>query len=256
MNKIINWNINEINWNWIFLNHLNKYEEWLKEKIEYWQEIIKKWDEEFKNMNFSEKNIYKWYKKYKETYSCERYKLSPNRSEILEKFKNDNYYIFKNIVEIMASEIVVAEYKIETENLFNNIFVELNVFLTSEKDDIFWWVDLIVELEVDWKKTYTWIDIVVSENDNYIIRKSKKRDKTICMEFNMYKWKDPLMKIPRYVFQFSPKIISSLLVKYLESIERWEKISVYESYQDAKWKEEIEKELEQTRLKVSNLIKI
>lgn len=237
-----------------FLNHLNTKSYWLKEKIEHWQKIILKWWETEKQSTW-DRNISSWYSFNNVSYHSDKYKLNRERSDLIQMFHNDPYYIFKNMVEIMWRDLVSKHLRKTLADKLSHDDSRLQVFVSSDADDVFWWVDLIVKLEHDGNIEYQWIDIAVSGNKRYLSEKVEKREETVCMEFNIKNWNRPTMKIPRYVLQFSPKIMSEMLSQYLDSIEKWEYLDTLDLYKTVKNQNIVDARAE-TNFKINNLMRI
>ncbi len=245
----------EINWAENFINHLNNKNVWLKEKIEAWQKIILKWFDK-SNLTQSEKNICSWYQFNNISYKSWDYILDERKEWLIQEFNENPYYIFKNMVEIMWRDLVSKHLR---ETLSNKLESDeesrLQVFTSSDADDVFWWVDLITKLELNWQTQYMWIDIAVSANKWYLTQKAEWRTQTKCIEFNLNQWIDPWKKIPRYVLQFSPKLMSELLDQYLSSIEKWKYVDTLDLYRiiHSQNLTEVRKE---TNFKINNLIRL
>ncbi len=245
---------NSNQWYVCFLNNLNKKNIWLKENIEKWQNCIVKW-KNWEKLTNKERNIYSWYKFNNYSYSSPDYNLKADRRKILEEFKSDPYYIFKNMVEIMWRDLVSKHLRKILQEKLEHGSSRLQVFITSDSDDVFWWVDLIAKISEKWKNEYLWIDIAVSAREDYLVEKSKKKTETICMEFNKKEKIKATRKIERNVLQFSPKIMAELLWEYLEGVESGEYIDALEKYSEIKTKN-IQQVKDDTNFKVNNLLRI
>lgn len=86
-------------------------------------------------------------------------------------------------------------------------------------------------------------------------QKTEWKTQTKCIEFNLHQWINPWKKIPRYVLQFSPKLMSELLDQYLSSIEKWKYVDTLELYRKIHSKNltQVRKE---TNFKINNLIRL
>lgn len=245
----------EENWTENFINHLNKKNKWLKNKIEHWQKIIL-WTSDNSTETEEERNIRSWYKFNNVTYHSQNYNISAEKQVLLNQFHENPYYIFKNMVEIMWRDLISKHLrKTLAEQLENDEESRLQVFVSSDADDVFWWVDLITKLELNGKIEYMWIDIAVSANQDYLTRKSKSKTESKCIEFNLTQWLHPWNKIPRYILQFSPILISELLDQYLSSIENWEYVDTLNLYKKIHNQNLIEVRKD-TNFKVNNILRI
>ncbi len=191
---------------------LNKY-------IEYFQDVI------LRNINWetaknnTEKKIISWYNFNNNSYSAKNYKLDKNKGELLEKFKNDEFYIFKNIIERIWRELVSKLFQNQLwKNYSKDEEIWIKTLITSDSDDAFWKIDLIVILNEDWEESYLWIDIAVSDNSKYLESKIQKEDSQ-CIEFNLYKWLPLNTKIKRVVLDFERKVMANFLIEFFETIE-------------------------------------
>lgn len=245
----------EENWAENFINHLNKKNRWLKDKIEHWQKVIL-WVTDNIEETQEEKNINSWYRFNNVSYHSDKYNLPENKQDLLRQFYENPYYIFKNMVEIMWRDLISKHLrKILAKQLENDEESRLQVFVSSDSDDVFWWVDLISKLELNGRTEYMWIDIVVSANQDYLTRKSKSKTESKCIEFNLSQWLHPWYKIPRYILQFSPKLISELLDQYLSAIEKWEYVDTLELYKKIH-NQNIREVRNDTNFKVNNILRI
>jgi hypothetical protein len=251
-NKELIWdnNISCVN----FLNHLETKSKWLKEKIEHWQKIILKSDNDHTDKIW-DRNISSWYWFNNVSYHSNKLRSHSWKDKLIQAFHNDPYYIFKNMVEIMWRDLVSKHLrKTLWEKLtFNDS--RLQVLTTSDSDDVFWWVDLIVKLEYDGNIEYMWIDIAVCWNKKTLEDKINKNEETKCIEYNLFEWNNPSMKIPRKVLQFSPKIMAEMLSQYLKAIENWEYIDTLELYKTIK-NQNIVDARDETNFKINNLMRI
>ncbi len=217
-----------------FLNHLNTKSHGLKEKVTHWQKSILQSDT--KHLSQWEKNIVSWYRFNNVSYHCNEYKISPEKQEILDKYRNDPYYIFKNMVEIMGRDLISKRLRNILKNELSSDDARLQVFISSDSDDVFWWVDVISKIQYWWKTSYLGIDIAVSWNQEYLANKTQKKTQSICMEFNLEEKLPPTTKMPRYVLQFSPEIMAEMLHQYLEAVENGIHIDTLDMYQNIRAK--------------------
>lgn len=141
-------------------------------------------------------------------------KIPPERTLLFEQFRNDPNYHLKNIVEIAARNLV--------EGMLRSDGIEAKVLLTSDTDDVFGGVDLIIEVQTPTGVGYTGIDIAISENPNYLAKK-EERTETVCREFNAYK-KHGHKTMPRQVFAIPPRVMARFLSGYMDRISSGEKM--------------------------------
>lgn len=235
-----------------FLNFLEYKSHGLKENIMRWQNIIGHADTNWTPKQ-AEKNILSWYKFNSVSYHAKSYKISPEKQEVLEKFQKDPYYIFKNMVEIMGRDLVSKYLRNTLKSQLEDENSRLEVFISSDADDVFSWVDLICKIQNNGEIQYVWIDIAVSQKEEYLTEKSEKMTSTKCIEFNMCQRIPYDTKMPRKVLAFSPKIMAEMLSQYLSSIEKGEYIDTLELYNNIS-KQNIQDTKNMTKLKVDNLL--
>lgn len=196
----------------------------LIKKVEFWQDAV---SGRYKKMNLEKRDreqseaIYRWYWKeiQDHSYQAASWKISPERSLLFQEFRSDPNYHLKNLVEVVGRQLM--------EEIFRARGLNPNVMLTSDSDDVFSWVDLIVELRTKGKPVeYTGIDIAISKNPYYLAKK-EKRTETICYEFNAFKgYKNKSM--PREVFAIPPRVMAKFLTRYMQQISLYGAIKPHE----------------------------
>lgn len=85
--------------------------------------------------------IHSWYWKESrsQSYQAPNWKISPERSVLFQQFRSDPNYHLKNLVEVVARNLV--------EEMLRSDGIDAKVMLTSDSDDVFSWVDLIIEVK-------------------------------------------------------------------------------------------------------------
>lgn len=199
---------------YIYMNeHINK--EKLTQKIDFIQSSINNYNkhsENYKNNpNLSEEdkkvlNLWRWYHSNRKSYHSDKYNISKIDKNLLDDFKKDPYYVLKNSVEIIWKKLVSKLFENSLKWTLNNV----KVYTTTDIDDIKWWADLIVVLDEKGEKSYVWIDIAVSDSQEYLSVKNTKKE-SVCQEFNLYKWLHINTKIRRMVLDFERIIINWVL---------------------------------------------
>jgi hypothetical protein len=223
---------------WSLVDSLINYDEIeLTRNIGAWQNAIKKW-ENWEKIIQKDHNIYLWYNtESKKTYSSDKLVQNKRNTELVAKFKNDPNYIFKNIIELLSRELLYKHIR-SIEDFKDH---DIKIYNTSDSDDIFWWVDCIVEISKDWEwnEESFWIDVAVTNNHEYLEKKSQK-NQTFCLEYNLFKWKNPTEKMPRIVLQFKTEIMAKLVTEYLRLIWEWKFTNILNLYNDICEKKENE----------------
>jgi len=190
----------------------------LREYIDFFQDTITKDMNWIPPSNLAEANIVKWFKSNNKSYFSEKYLLTNRKREIFESIKWEKYYIFKKIVEEIWRELVQKLFEEKVAKLKdNNISIE--TLITSESDDVSWGVDLIVIYNENWKESYLWIDIAVSNSSKYLEEKNEKRSVARCIEFNLNKWLPIETVIKRVVVAFEKEVLANFLLEFFESIK-------------------------------------
>lgn len=181
----------------------------MTEQIDFWQDAIKgKYKETDLDREERERAefINAWYWKESQSYQAPNWKISPERALLFQQFRSDPNYHLKNLVEIVARNLV--------EEMLRSDGIEATVSLTSDSDDVFSGVDLIIEVQTPNGKEYTGIDIAISENPRYLTKK-EERTETVCREFNAYKGHGS-KTMPRQVFAIPPHIMAKFLSSYMK----------------------------------------
>jgi hypothetical protein len=237
-----------------FLNNLNSKSNWLKENIIKWQLMIKYWWDKV-NLTDYGNNIANWHRFNNNSYNSDKLRVSDRQKNIMNQFHSDPYYIFKNMVEIMWRDLVSKFLRKELSEKLTHEDSRLQVFITSDYDDVFAWVDLICKIETEDGVDYLWVDIAVSNNQEYLIDKSLKKVETYCTEFNLKNWLNPKFNIPRQVLQLKPEIMAEMLSRYLTWVEEWLYVDTLELYNNIT-KEKINDVSDNTSFKIDNLLTI
>lgn len=191
-----------------------EWHETFSEHIDLWQDAIKG-KHAHKSLSEGEQKsaeaIHAWYWKESQSrsYQAPSWKITPERALLFQQFRSDPNYHLKNLVEIVGRHLV--------EEMLRSEGIQARVSLTSDSDDVFSGVDLIIEVKnTEGKKEYTGIDIAISENQQYLSKK-ESRTETVCREFNAFKWHGNLA-MPRQVFAIPPRVMSRFLENYMERI--------------------------------------
>lgn len=117
-------------------------------------------------------------------------------------------------MEVVARNLV--------EEMLRSDGIDATVMLTSDTDDVFSGVDLIIEVKTpEGRKEYTGIDIAVSKNPHYLKQKEEKRTETVCREFNAYK-RHGHKTMPRQIFAIPPRVMARFLSGYMDRISSGE----------------------------------
>lgn len=191
--------------------HLSR--ERLLKNIRFWQESIK-------GKNVSDPaalNVSRWYWKESRSHSYQapNWRVPPERSALFAKFRSDEYYHLKNLVEIVGRTII--------EETLRASGADVTVMVTSDSDDVFAGVDFIVEeRKPNGSKSYYGFDLAVSENPAYLEGK-RERTRTKCREFNQFmRWPKTAegndRSIPRKVFDIPPRVMSGFLPEYMKRV--------------------------------------
>lgn len=222
-------NIAQLEWPDRLIKWLSKD---IKLSISFWQKSMD-WDFEWMTEDEIKqaKNIHKWYKNTKRHfYRSKKVNLKKYQIEIIEKHKRYEYYKFKKLIEILIRKLV--------KDYFSNIPGSAIVYNTSDSDDIFSWLDLIIAL---WKEFY-WIDICCTENYFTIQEKLNKSWFVSPIEFNLFKNNDPKMEIPRLIFPIPYSVISRFIELSMSEISNtwqlleWKTLDFFEiSWWNKKW---------------------
>lgn len=154
--------------------------------------------------------VYKWYTQELQhhSYHSPTWKVLPERAELFRQFLEDPYYHLKNLVEVVMRQVL--------EEMLRLQGVDATVYLTSNGDDVFGGVDVIVEAKMQDRIEYMGIDIAVSDNREYLEEK-QQRTATICREFNTCK-RLGKMSMAREVFSVSPHTMARFLSDYMERV--------------------------------------
>lgn len=208
--------------------------EFLKDKIDFWQESIKgKYQKhtvpqqgetipEQDEQSLRAERIQKWYWKESQSrsYQAPNWRITPERAALFHKFRSDPNYHIKNLVEVVSRVLV--------EETLRSCGEDAHVVMTSDSDDVFSGVDLIVEQKAeDGSKHYTGIDIAISENPRYLEKKAL-RTETTCREFNSYK-RHGNKVIAREVFAIPPRVMAGFLSEFMDKIANGDTISPAET---------------------------
>ena len=163
-------------------NPLEKKE--LLDTIDAWQNAIKG-RHRLRNMSERDRtraeriNQWYWNEVLSRKYEARSWRITPERALLFQQFRSDPNYHLKNLVEVVARGLVEDMLRAEGKDVV--------VSLTSDSDDVFSGVDLIVETRLlTGEKEYLGLDIAVSKNSEYL-QKKEQRSNTICREFNAFK---------------------------------------------------------------------
>lgn len=178
----------------------------LIKRINFWQTAMKG---EFDSENSSTKEIqemkrvHDWYRNELKSYSyaAPGWEIRTERALLFQEFRNDPYYHLKNLVEVVMRQVI--------NELLRSQGVEAVVYLTSDSDDVFAKVDMIIEAKTEKGTEYMGMDLAVSENPEYL-RNKQQRTMTVCCEFNAYK-KLGKREMVRQVFSVSPQTMARFL---------------------------------------------
>lgn len=215
----------ENSWYISIANSLSNKSDGLDKKIDDWQAMIKQADTKESSSPEGER-IKDWYRRNNKSYHSSKLRISDHYKDLIQKFSADEYYIFKNIVEILGRQLV-SEYLSDLTGIWNT---QLKTYITSDFDDVAAWVDLIVEMTFeDWVTQYLWLDIAVTSNDDYLWKK-EKRTQTYCIEFNLANKFAPKMMIDRKVLKFHPKVMWELIYRYLSWVEKGQEEDILELF--------------------------
>lgn len=109
--------------------------------------------------------VYKWYTQELSlhSYHSPTWKVLPEQAELFREFLEDPYYHLKNLVEVVMRQLL--------EEMLRLQGVDVTVYLTSNGDDVFGGVDVIVEAHTPNGNEYMGIDIAISENPRYLEKK-------------------------------------------------------------------------------------
>lgn len=94
--------------------------------------------------------------------------------------------------------------------------IDAKVMVTSDSDDVFGGVDVIVTIHTPHGEEHVGFDIAVSDNGAYLDEKWR-RTESICHEFNAYKGHGNKY-IPRIVFPISPRVMAKFLSEYMKRV--------------------------------------
>lgn len=116
----------------------------LIEQIDFWQDAIKgryKKEELIESEQRRAETINTWYWKesQSQSYQAPNWKISSERSLLFQQFRSDPNYHIKNLVEVVARNLV--------EEMLRSDGIDASVSLTSDSDDVFSGVDLIIEVQ-------------------------------------------------------------------------------------------------------------
>lgn len=204
-------------------------------QIDFWLYAIKHFH--LKNrpdvqMSQEGRNIAKWYldESKSKSYQARNWRIDPKYAALFQEFRSDEFYHLKNLVEVVMREIV--EITLVAEG-----FTQVQVYRTSDTDDVTAGADLIAQLQKsDGSKQTFAIDIAVSSNTKYL-EKKQERTYTRCREFNAYMGKASDTPMAREVLAIAPEVMGYYLVQYLKAIGQGkalndaQKLQLFESAQ-------------------------
>lgn len=193
------------------VNTLMNHDETISRQISYWQRSVKGTED---YMSPSEKlgsqNIKNWYNLESKTrsYNAPEWKISPDRTALFERFRNDPNYHIKNIVELATRSLIFEMLRADG--------IDAKVVVTSDSDDVFGGADVIATINTPHGEKHVAFDIAVSENAEYLGKK-EERTETICYEFDSIK-KLKQKPIPRVVFAIPPRVMTKFISEYMKHI--------------------------------------
>lgn len=124
--------------------------EYMAWAIEFWQDALKgkyrhSTEEWYRT---SAQNLSKWYwnEVNVRSYQAPSWKISPERTVLFREFREDSYYILKNLTEIVVRDLIEATLTSEG--------YEVEVMTTSDSDDVFSGVDIIVGVKEEGQTCY------------------------------------------------------------------------------------------------------
>lgn len=184
------------------------------------------WDA--KNLDKSEyefiSNVYEWIDNQKfQTYSSNKLRVSEEKQNIINNVESDIDWI-KKFIEMTIRRVF--------KDIIDSAWINWKAYLTSNYDDIFSWIDLIMALE-KWEEDFMeiWVDISISNNSEYVSEKKEKRKLTKPIEYNLNKGYSPNKEMKRIVINFKPEVIKIFLQKIMNSLWKNSWLSSWESLQ-------------------------
>lgn len=195
------------------VNTLMEHKDSIYRDISYWQRSIKdNKDYMTPDEKLGARNIKTWYDIETKTrsYSVPGWKLSPERTALFERFRNDPNYHIKNIVELAARSLIFEMLRADG--------IDAKVVVTSDPDDAFGGADIIATINTPHGEEHVAFDIAVSENAEYL-RKKEDRTETICYEFDAVK-KLKHKPIQRVVFAVPPRVMAGFISEYMKQIAK------------------------------------
>lgn len=184
------------------VNTLMNHHDTIHQEIAYWQNSIRG---EKKYMTPEQKegvgHIQEWYTselKYR-SYPAPEWKVSPERTVLFERFRNDPNYHIKNIVELITRSLILEMLRADG--------IDAKVYVTSDSDDVFGGADVIAAIDTDHGEEYVAFDIAVSENREYLDKKEIPTE-TRCHDFNAFKKRKNKKPMPRVVFAIPPRVMA------------------------------------------------
>lgn len=186
------------------VNTLMDHKDDIHYQISYWQRSIMGQET---YMTAEEKtgsqNIQDWYNLESKTrsYHVPNWKTSPDRTVLLQRFRDDPNYHLKNLVELVSRSLVFEILRADG--------IDARVMVTSDSDDVFGGADMIVTIndpKDSNKESYLAIDLAISESNEYL-EKKEERTETICYEFDALK-NLKHKPIPRIVFAIPPRVMA------------------------------------------------
>lgn len=204
---------------------LLRLDEKIQDDAAFWQNAIKgNYAYLSPEQTKTAQNIKSWYDFEKSfSYSSPKYRIDAKKTLLLQNFKQDPNYIFKNIVEMLARKLL--------KDHFTQKRVDAKVYTTSDADDVFAGVDIIIET---WDTVF-WVDVCCTENQKTISKKTQK-SLSIPMEYNKYKKINPLREIPRLVYPIPGEILWKFMqacmkeISQTGSLSQWQALRYFQSY--------------------------
>ncbi|MDD5376884.1 MAG: hypothetical protein PHH16_02080 [Candidatus Gracilibacteria bacterium] len=196
-----------------------KYNKTLAKQINFWESAV---SGNYRSMKLGKKEykesevINKWYLEevQSRSYQAPNWKISPERALLFQQFRSDPNYHLKNLVEVVIRDLV--------EDMLRSDHIEASVSLTSDSDDVFAGVDLIVEMKTPNGAEYVGLDIAISD-DVYYLSKKEERTETICREFNAFRRLGNKM-MPRQVFAIPTYVMNKFMYSYMRRVASGDRV--------------------------------
>jgi len=205
----------------------------MHDRIDFWLDSIKHFYDKKSpetSMSIEWQNIAMWYLRESKahSYQARNWKIDPKYLALFQEFRSDEFYHLKNLVEVVLREIV--ELKLMAEG-----FREVQVYRTSDHDDVTAWADLIAKVRRPDGSRYTFaIDLAVSGSEKYLSKKLE-RSQTKCREYNRYTDHHVDTLMDREVIAIRPEVMWHALIQYLWAVGSWKMLSSAQKLQLLEW---------------------